>query len=314
VPFAHCIDCGNSALIDPSGRCPEGHIVGAAGARVAAAIGSATPHPDEPLPWVHQIELDPELVDGAEGEPRTVRPPSVPTAPDPSPRAEQVATDDLMRELHALGDLGDLGDLAGPVPPPAAAAPANTTPARAADAPAPRAPLAPAPPAPAPVVPAPVVPAPSPVTPVAVRSAFEDTTEIAVPAPRPPLFAAPAAGPDTPAPPSSPDEATDLASLANLAAAVRSLDEREAETTAPTPAEAPLFAASPPAPGTAHPDQPPAPTAVHAATQPAPPAPPAPPSPEPVLASSPFDGSFTARGDRPRRADARPAKRSLFRR
>jgi hypothetical protein len=300
VPFAHCIDCGNSALIDPSGRCPEGHIVGAAGARVAAAIGSATPHPDEPLPWVHQIELDPELVDGAEGEPRTVRPPSVPTAPDPSPRAEQVATDDLMRELHALGDLGDL---AGPVTPPA-------------EAPKAPAPVAATPLTPAPLAPAPVVPAPSPVAPVAVRSAFEDTTEIAVPAPRPPLFAAPAAGPDTPAPPSSPDEATDLASLANLAAAVRSLDERETETPAPARADAPLFAASPPAPGTAHPDQPPAPTAAHAAAQPAaaPPAPPAPPSPEPVLASSPFDGSFTARGDRPRRADARPAKRSLFRR
>jgi hypothetical protein len=311
VPFAHCIDCGNSALIDPSGRCPEGHIVGAAGARVAAAIGSATPHPDEPLPWVHQVVLDPDLLDDDAAEPRTVRPPSVPSAPDPSPRADQVATDDLMRELHALGDLSDLGDLAGPSPSPtAAAAPATPSPAPAA-APANAVPTPPAP-APAPVVPAPVAPAPSPVAPLAARSAHEDTTEIAVPAPRPPLFAAPAVGSDTPAPASSPDEATDLASLANLAAAVRSLDDREAETGA-EPVHARLFAASPPIPGTAHPAQPPAPTAEHASPQPAA-APPTPPSPEPALATSPFDGSFTARGDRPRRADARPAKRSLFRR
>jgi hypothetical protein len=120
VPFAHCIDCGTSALIDPSGRCPEGHEVGAAGARVASAIGSAGPHPDEPLPWVGTVELDPAVLDAAPPEPRVARPPSVPTNDETAgvpaaPGAPAAgATDELLRELHALGDFGDFGDVAGP--------------------------------------------------------------------------------------------------------------------------------------------------------------------------------------------------------
>jgi hypothetical protein len=334
VPFAHCIDCGSSALIDPSGRCPEGHTVGAAGARVAAAIGSATPHPDEPQPWVHQVQLAAEVVDAAPPEPRTVRPPSVPTAPEPErstgPRADQVATDDLMRELHALGDLGGFGDVADP-------APAATTPA---PAPAPTPPT----PAPAPLHLASVAPV-SPATPAApaVPVALEDTTEIVTPTVRP-LFPAPAVRAGVPAPPSSPEEATDLSSLANLAAAVRSLDEREAappaQVAAPAqtgPAAASIFAptgphaapaptgpaaAAVPAPSAHAPAPPlfpaPAPSNVAApAPAPAPeaaPAPAPPPAADVTAAASPFDGSFTARGDRPRRADTRTAKKGLFRR
>jgi hypothetical protein len=335
VPFAHCIDCGSSALIDPSGRCPEGHTVGAAGARVAAAIGSATPHPDEPQPWVHQVQLAPEVVDAAPPEPRTVRPPSVPTAPEPErfagPRADQAATDDLMRELHALGDLGGFADVDGP-------APAATTP-RLASAPTP---------APAPVHLAPEAPvAPvAPATPAAppTPTSLEDTTEIVTSSVRP-LFPAPAVRAGVPAPPSSPEEATDLSSLANLAAAVRSLDEREAETPGHLAAPAPTGHAAPaptghlaapaptghlaapaptgpatasiPAPG-AHTQAPPpplfpAPAPSSVAAPVAAPAP-APPPAADVAVASPFDGSFTARGDRPRRADARTAKKGLFRR
>ena len=46
----HCLDCGMSVVVDPNGVCPEGHTVGAAGARVASAIGSDIPFPDEPKP------------------------------------------------------------------------------------------------------------------------------------------------------------------------------------------------------------------------------------------------------------------------
>jgi hypothetical protein len=331
VPFAHCIDCGSSALIDPSGRCPEGHTVGAAGARVAAAIGSATPHPDEPQPWVHQVQLAPEVVDAAPPEPRTVRPPSVPAAPEPAPsagpRADQAATDDLMRELHALGDLGGFADVAAPTL-------AATTP-RPSPTPTPTLAAAPTP---APVQLAPVSPATPAWPPVPV--ALEDTTEIGVPSVRP-LFPGAAVRADVPAPPSSPEEATDLSSLANLAAAVRSLDEREAET--PAPAATPVAAGHHPAP-TGHLAAPaptghlvaPAPTgpatasvpapAPHAAAPPPPlfpvpapvpvaaPAPAPAPAPDVAPAGSPFDGSFTARGDRPRRSDTRPTKKGLFRR
>jgi hypothetical protein len=359
VPFAHCIECGSSALIDPSGRCPEGHTVGAAGARVAAAIGSARPHPDEPQPWVRQVQLEPGLVDEAPVEPRTARPLSVPSAPEPSPRQDQASTEDLMRELHALGDLGDLADLAGTSTPaaapapaaPAPAAPAPATPAPAAPAPAPPTPAATTSPTPAPTsAPAPTsspaptsdlgparphlvavppledpalrpAPAPSGVAPAAAEHADlaaltdtgrpEDTRELEPPST--PLFGTAAVSADTPAPPSSPDEATDLASLANLAAAVRSLDDRADEasaTPAPdatpvdsAPVRAPLF----PPPSSTAPQLPP--PSADAATE-------LPVTAElEVPAASVFDGSFTAKGGgRPRRADARPGKRGLFRR
>jgi hypothetical protein len=338
VPFAHCIECGSSALIDPSGRCPEGHTVGAAGARVAAAIGSARPHPDEPQPWVRQVQLEPGLVDEAPVEPRTARPLSVPSAPEPSPRQDQASTEDLMRELHALGDLGDLADLAGTSTPAAAPAPA-------APAPAPPTPAATTSPTPAPTsAPAPTsdlgparphlvavppledpalrpAPAPSGAAPAAAEHAdlaaltdtgrSEDTREFEPPST--PLFGTAAVSADTPAPPSSPDEATDLASLANLAAAVRSLDDRADEASAThapdaTPVDsAPVGAPLLPPPSSAAAQLPP--PSADAATE-------LPVTAElEVPAASVFDGSFTAKGGgRPRRADARPGKRGLFRR
>ena len=145
VPFAHCTDCGTPALIDPSGRCPEGHLVGAAGARVAAAIGSASPHPDEPHPWVREVVLEP--VDLEDHAPRVARPLSVRSTPDVVGAPDAAGAEDLLRELHALGDLHDLGG--APTAAPTAAPTQAVAPAPPVDAPAP----APAPPAaPAPLV------------------------------------------------------------------------------------------------------------------------------------------------------------------
>ncbi len=99
----HCIDCGNGVVVDPSGLCPEGHHVGSAGQRIDGAIGSATPHPDEPEPWVGRVDV--KVEDAPEdAAPRAIRPPAAPGA-DVSPAAtEQIGPDDLLRELHTIGD------------------------------------------------------------------------------------------------------------------------------------------------------------------------------------------------------------------
>lgn len=275
MPFVHCIDCGTPAMIDPSGRCPEGHTVGAAGARVAAVIGSNTPHPDEPQPWVGVVE--PEAGPAATGESRAARPPSVPgtgaQAPVPPPPPE-----DLLRELHALGDLGAASDAA------AAASEVPSTPAP---------PSPPAPPSIDAPSASPSLDAPSAPTPTAASSP-------------PPLPATPepvSASPGTPAPASSSDEASDLDALANLAAAVRTLDDRDAAS----PSEG-----SPPPPATTtEGDQPAQPETTRSsgtsdADDQASPDQPAPP----LL--SPFDGSFTARGDGGR--GTRSGRKGLFRR
>ncbi len=202
MPFAHCLECGTSAMIDPSGRCPEGHVVGAAGARVAAAIGSSTPHPDEPQPWVGVVEAE---GGDAPAEDRVARPKPVPGVPAPPAGTSSPAADDLLRELHALGDL-------------AAASDAPATPPTATPAPAPAAPA-----------PAPAAPAPAP------------------------------AAPPTPTPPSAADEATDLDALANLAAAVRSLDDRGADAPpagSPPPPAAMTAGGPPPPPSAANPAAP----------------------------------------------------------
>ncbi len=52
----HCLECGTSVVLDPRGVCPEGHHVGAQGARVEQAMGHELAHPDEPEPWVYRIE------------------------------------------------------------------------------------------------------------------------------------------------------------------------------------------------------------------------------------------------------------------
>jgi hypothetical protein len=145
VARVHCLDCGDHVVVDPMGRCPDGHHVGAAGARVAGAIGSDVPHPEEPEPWVARVDLDPEL-DAAEPEPaaREVRPMSIPSAPaepaadvDPSP----ARTEDLLRELHELGEL-DAASTPAAVSVPSTPAPVRrvpSAPAKPAAGPAPAA-------------------------------------------------------------------------------------------------------------------------------------------------------------------------------
>ncbi|MTV24397.1 hypothetical protein FTX61_03045 [Nitriliruptoraceae bacterium ZYF776] len=244
-------------LVDPTGRCPDGHTVGAAGARVAAAIGSAVPHPEEPQPWVGRVELEappaPSAPTAAPAPvvPRAARPPSVLPADAPAPAPLPVATDDLLRELHALGDLASpdvvpakpiaAAPAAAPAAPPAApAAPAavvppvaaHVVPQAAAPIEAPVAPLAPV--APSPVAPPTV--APPTVAPTAVAPPTVAPTAVAPPAATPPAAAPPTLAPAptiaaTPAPPSSPEDTTDLDELASLAAAVRALDTRHEEPT-----------------------------------------------------------------------------------
>jgi hypothetical protein len=108
VPRAHCLECGDHVVIDPTGHCPEGHEVGTQGARIEGSLGSSIPHPDEPEPWVARVEVDPEVSPPPSAMPaRQIRPPAAPPAPDPtvvSPAAATARTEDLLRELHSLGD------------------------------------------------------------------------------------------------------------------------------------------------------------------------------------------------------------------
>ncbi len=344
MPFAHCTACGSTALVDPSGRCPEGHEVGANGTRLDTAIGSGGRHPDEPVPWVGLVDVDPEPVPLVTA-PRVARPPT-PVADRRPAGAIPPAHDDVFRELHALGDLGDLGSGGQPTTevndgpsatpaPVATSAPVATTPPPAPVAtPATPAPVppTPAPPAPAPPAPAPPVPTvttshpiPTPVAPLDAIPPAEDTPRLAV-------------TPGSPTPPSSPEEATDLDELASLVAALGSLDDRAAEaspTPAPRAADASPAAPAPsPVPVIAEPVV--APSAEPAAVASRRPADPSardlhlaaptveipveqPVSPQaaevveeaparPV--TSPFDGTFTARGS----GGGRKAKKGLFRR
>lgn len=56
MPRVHCLQCDAAVIIDPRGVCPEGHHVGAPGDRVDQFLGTATPHHDEPEPWVFRID------------------------------------------------------------------------------------------------------------------------------------------------------------------------------------------------------------------------------------------------------------------
>jgi hypothetical protein len=164
VSRAHCLDCGDHVVIDPAGRCPEGHDVGTAGARIEGAMGSHTPHPDEPEPWVARVDLGEDAPSEApEAIPvREIRPPSVPVIDAaPGEVAATVRPDDLLRELHSLGDLD------GPSSPRATPAVAVTPPVVP---PTPVRPAAATPPVSAPV------PAPTPAA--AARPAFDELTAL----------------------------------------------------------------------------------------------------------------------------------------
>lgn len=163
---AYCIACASDMVVDPTGRCANGHEVGRDGNRVAAALASNVPHPDEPEPWVGQVVLDDSELPAPEPvTPRPVAPPSVPGI-TPSADAAARAQDDAMSELSALSDLAALLDqtpaampAAQPLPTPSPGpVPSSTVPASTPPPPAPSS--APSPgPAPAPHA-APAAPAP----------------------------------------------------------------------------------------------------------------------------------------------------------
>lgn len=114
VSRVHCLECAGPVVLDPRGVCPEGHHVGAAGARVEQAMGHEQAHPDEPEPWVYRIDPSELTVVGAgtngmgpQGAgrngtaPRQARPVRVPgfdqDGDDTGSDAES-----LLRELHSL--------------------------------------------------------------------------------------------------------------------------------------------------------------------------------------------------------------------
>jgi hypothetical protein len=181
VPRAHCLDCGDHVVIDPTGRCPSGHEVGIPGARIEGSLGSSTPHPGEPEPWVARVELDVELSPPPAATPtREIRPPAAPPAPlattlptSPPAPVPTARPDDVLRELHSLGDLGAAPPRAD-VPAPAAS--------RASAPPPPSAPAPPAPPASPPVWSAPAqhddALARQADTAAASRSAFEELSAL----------------------------------------------------------------------------------------------------------------------------------------
>jgi hypothetical protein len=104
VSRVHCLDCAADVVVDPRGFCPSGHQLGTSGARVAEAIGSDVPHPDEPEPWVGRIEPE-EVAEVAAPAPRAPVPQAAPGLPQAAP--PPIDTQDLFAELGALGDLGD---------------------------------------------------------------------------------------------------------------------------------------------------------------------------------------------------------------
>jgi hypothetical protein len=179
VSRAHCLDCGDHVVVDPAGRCPEGHHVGVAGARIEGALGSHTPHPDEPEPWVARVDLDEEDLSPTPVAPaREIRPLSVPAAEPPLDGAGSTSStgrsEDLLRELHSLGDLGDLAGPSSVTSAAASSAPSAPSFPEAGEPPAVWTAPAAATPAPATPVTAPAAPSPAPSS----RPAFDELTAL----------------------------------------------------------------------------------------------------------------------------------------
>jgi hypothetical protein len=173
VSRVHCSACGTAVVVDPSGLCPDGHHVGAAGARVAASMGSATPHADEPEPWVALVVLDDDPATPA-AAPRRARPVAVPGL-ETTDDADQ---ESLLQELHALAEF-DLDGFGGDT------APTGREPAPSARA-APTAPAA-----------TPVQQAPTPDhAPAADHTPTPNHVPAADPTPTPAATASPAPGED----------------------------------------------------------------------------------------------------------------------
>lgn len=126
----HCVDCAAPVVVDPEGRCPEGHHVGARGARVEAAMGTDTAHPDEPEPWVYCIDREeqPALTASTNGHselrPRELRPVRLPGLLADGFDDVPADADELLRELHSLSAL----DERVPPPPPVEPTPTAAVP------------------------------------------------------------------------------------------------------------------------------------------------------------------------------------------
>lgn len=212
MPFAPCPACDRTALVDPSGRCPEGHLVA-----LATVGGDATAPPrDEPVPWTRAIRTSD--LPGEPAEPRAAVPPSGPAAVPDEDGVDADGTADLLQELHALSDLAAS---APPVTPFRRVAPAPPVvepapPVRSMSEGAPASGEVPAP------IETPATPEPPTVEPIPAT---------AVPAP-------PSVSHARPAPPSSPEEATDLDELTSLAAAMGALDHRAGTAVPPRTGEA----------------------------------------------------------------------------
>ena len=122
----HCLDCGTDVPVDPLGHCPAGHLLPAKGHMVESAIGSDDHHPDEPEPWVGQV--DPPAAE----DPGATAPSAQPqAAPGMAPAEREPDAGDLLRELGALGADDDPGpptstrDAPGPSSPPPSTAATN---------------------------------------------------------------------------------------------------------------------------------------------------------------------------------------------
>ncbi len=101
-----CFDCDMPVVVDPNGRCPEGHDLGPVGERIEQSLGRAEPHPDEPQPWVAVLDADEVAPEQETRTPRAPRPISV--GPEPSEAELNGGTaDGLLQELHALNDPDD---------------------------------------------------------------------------------------------------------------------------------------------------------------------------------------------------------------
>jgi hypothetical protein len=104
--------------------------VGASGARVEAAMGTATEHPDEPEPWVYRIDDTADVAVGAhrnghhDAPPRELRPVRLPGMPTDGFDDVPADADALLRELHSLAALEER--VSPPPPPEAVAPPADT--------------------------------------------------------------------------------------------------------------------------------------------------------------------------------------------
>lgn len=282
-----CVDCGGEVIVDPTGRCPEGHMLGPAGSRVDHAIGTDTPHPDEPEPWIATIE--PDEVEGqaagphaaTDGATRLAQPVKSP-GPAAASSNGTVDTDTLFNELHTLsqqsGDASPHTSNGTHAPQPTTATPA---PADAADTSA------------------------DPQQPSSIASQPSAPVE---PTQTPPADATPT-GPTT-SPRRNGDTATELSDLASLEAMLQELSEspgaatgqaagpdhtQDADAAGDRPRQEPAIEA----PGVEIPPAPPA----HARDRGEPTTPPPPPAaaPEAAAPSPPADdgldlSNFTAKG------------------